>query len=177
MNHVTVTILRYWTSHWDMRTSFEPRSVCDSLWTRGFLQHSCTRDILVALTDDDDALFQRDTCAHLSMCKGSDRRQRLSCWILRILHLIFTLNPIPHVVCLPRENTCALTLSFHLEDATSGGGGTRGIAARTSSWWSLGSRIKGRIPNVVAEPRVMNPQQGVLPMTKQHFRNFSNGRS
>ena len=140
MNHVTVTILRYWTSHWDMRTSFEPRSVFDSLWTLRFLLHSCTRDILVALTDDDDALFQRDTCAHLSMCKGSDRRQRLSCWILCMLHLIFALNPIPHVVCLPRENTCAPTLSLHFEDATSGGGGTRALrlGRAVGGLWEVG---------------------------------------
>ena len=38
----------------------------------------------------------------------------------------------------------------------------------------VGSR--GKSSNAVAEPRVKNPQQGVLPMTKQHFRNLNSGR-
>ena len=55
-------------AHWVMRTSFEPQSVRCISQPHRFLFHSCTQDFPVAHTQDLDAPFQRDTCAHLSLC-------------------------------------------------------------------------------------------------------------
>ena len=114
--------------------------------------------------------FQCDTCGHPSMCKGPDRQQRLlstgravlvlsfPCWILCLLQVILALIPIPHVVSRAKTH-----LRLHLQ-----------CTSKTSLLVVVGHvYVVGRAVGGLGK----SDPWGVPPMTKQHFRNFSNGRS
>ena len=116
---------------------------CVSSQSHRFLFHSCTQDVPCCTHPDHDAPLQRDTCDR-SMCKGSDRHQRLFsffdtkcfrslCWNVCLRQVILASVRIPHVVSSCATHLIACTCSIYIYiydfDVTSGG--------RTGRlWWT-----------------------------------------
>ena len=166
---------------------------CISSQSHGFLIHSCTHDVLVALilhmstistrharSLHVQGLRQASAPLFFSCCFGLDSEPLWKCfrslrWNLCLRQVILALIRIPHVVSPCKKHISSSTLAAYDFDVTSGGG-TGG------SWWTVLTRVYCGMYCVVNEQLVYRKTgqrrkilkrgsgatSGVPPMSKQH---------